>query len=134
MLAQCTRSSAFIMLGFFLYIAIHHSFNTRSYQHWPALFVMIPLAMLPLILYEAYARNLHCEPQFNEPQYCQHILPMLYSSVQLKYWDVGFLRFYKISNIPSFLLAAPMIILTMTSFYIYAKHDWNRFFQLGFMM
>ncbi|KAG9697388.1 DUF409 domain protein, partial [Aureobasidium melanogenum] len=49
--------------------------------------------------------------------WCSRSLPSVYSWVQEHYWNVGFLRYWIVSNIPLFLLALPMLcVLTGTGF------------------
>ncbi|OTB10422.1 glycosyltransferase family 76 protein [Daldinia sp. EC12] len=47
--------------------------------------------------------------------WCKSMFPSIYSYVQARYWNVGFLRYWTPSNIPLFLLAMPMIYILMTS-------------------
>ncbi|KAK6071996.1 mannosyltransferase [Seiridium cupressi] len=47
--------------------------------------------------------------------WCSKWLPSIYTFVQERYWNVGFLRYWTPGNIPLFLLAAPMIYLLMKS-------------------
>ncbi|KAI1473123.1 glycosyltransferase family 76 protein [Daldinia caldariorum] len=47
--------------------------------------------------------------------WCRSMFPSIYSFVQARYWNVGFLRYWTPSNIPLFLLATPMIYLLITS-------------------
>ncbi|KAI8964504.1 glycosyltransferase family 76 protein [Daldinia sp. FL1419] len=47
--------------------------------------------------------------------WCRSMFPSIYSFVQARYWNVGFLRYWTPSNIPLFLLAAPMIYILITS-------------------
>ncbi|KAI1380084.1 glycosyltransferase family 76 protein [Hypoxylon crocopeplum] len=47
--------------------------------------------------------------------WCTSRFPSIYSFVQERYWDVGFLRYWTPSNIPLFLLATPMIYLLIRS-------------------
>ncbi|KAG9563181.1 DUF409 domain protein, partial [Aureobasidium melanogenum] len=49
--------------------------------------------------------------------WCSRSLPSVYSWVQEHYWNVGFLRYWTLSNIPLFLLALPMLgVLISTGF------------------
>ncbi|KAF3068409.1 GPI mannosyltransferase 2 [Daldinia childiae] len=47
--------------------------------------------------------------------WCTSAFPSIYSFVQARYWNVGFLHYWTPSNIPLFLLAAPMIYILITS-------------------
>ncbi|RYP69574.1 hypothetical protein DL769_005249 [Monosporascus sp. CRB-8-3] len=47
--------------------------------------------------------------------WCSKALPSIYSFVQERYWNVGFLRYWMPGNIPLFLLAAPVLYLLMRS-------------------
>ncbi|RYP50853.1 hypothetical protein DL768_003688 [Monosporascus sp. mg162] len=47
--------------------------------------------------------------------WCLKALPSIYSFVQERYWNVGFLRYWMPGNIPLFLLAAPVLYLLMRS-------------------
>ncbi|OJJ49457.1 hypothetical protein ASPZODRAFT_60509 [Penicilliopsis zonata CBS 506.65] len=47
--------------------------------------------------------------------WCQQALPSIYAWVQEEYWNVGFLRYWTVSNIPLFLLATPMLVILALS-------------------
>ncbi|KAF2116055.1 GPI mannosyltransferase 2 [Lophiotrema nucula] len=47
--------------------------------------------------------------------WCSDRLPSIYSFVQTHYWNVGFLRYWTLSNLPLFCLAAPMLWLLFES-------------------
>ncbi|KAF2707007.1 glycosyltransferase family 76 protein [Pleomassaria siparia CBS 279.74] len=47
--------------------------------------------------------------------WCKRTIPSIYSWVQSTYWNVGFLRYWTLSNLPLFLIAAPMMWLLVKS-------------------
>ncbi|CAI7664842.1 unnamed protein product [Penicillium manginii] len=53
----------------------------------------------------------------NSRPWCSWTVPSIYTWVQGQYWNVGFLRYWTVSNIPLFLLAAPMLV-------IFCKSSW----------
>jgi phosphatidylinositol glycan class V len=49
---------------------------------------------------------------FVAPAWCtEGLFPSVYSHVQLKYWNVGFLRYYQLKQIPNLALAAPILFI-----------------------
>ncbi|KAK0629031.1 GPI mannosyltransferase 2 [Bombardia bombarda] len=51
-----------------------------------------------------------------EPRlWCQGYMPSIYTFVQQHYWDTGFLRYWKLPNLPLFLLAGPMLAILVKS-------------------
>ncbi|KAI5859312.1 glycosyltransferase family 76 protein [Durotheca rogersii] len=57
--------------------------------------------------------------------WCTNYLPSIYSFVQERYWNVGFLRYWTPSNIPLFLLATPMLCLLMKSGLVFIQEPLN---------
>jgi hypothetical protein len=53
----------------------------------------------------------------------------VYAAVQEKYWDVGFLNYYRIQKLPLFCLAAPMLLWALfcvCDFFIdWSIHIWS---------
>mgnify|MGYP002050440369 CR=1 FL=1 len=41
------------------------------------------------------------------PAWCRERVPSIYAHVQRTYWNVGFLRYYELKQLPNFALAAP---------------------------
>lgn len=55
------------------------------------------------------------------PGWCLEPIPVLYSYLQDVYWDVGFLRYFQLKQIPNFLLALPIAALSFMALYMYIK-------------
>lgn len=51
----------------------------------------------------------------NSRPWCKETLPSIYTFVQSHYWNVGLLRYWTLSNLPLFALAAPMLVLLDTT-------------------
>ncbi|GME47481.1 glycosyltransferase family 76 protein [Neofusicoccum parvum] len=67
-----------------------------------------------LILPQWVAYQQYCVEE-NERPWCSRLPPSIYTWVQQYYWNVGFLRYWTLSNIPLFLLAAPTLWIMMRS-------------------
>ncbi|XP_051892094.1 palmitoyltransferase ZDHHC18-A [Pristis pectinata] len=57
------------------------------------------------------------------PSWCHHRYPIVYSYVQDTYWNVGFMRYYQLRQLPNFLLAFPMIALGVWAAWEYVLAD-----------
>lgn len=65
------------------------------------------------------------------PLWCMRPLPMLYSHIQDVYWDVGFLRYFELKQIPNFILALPMASLGIMAAYAYLQANPELCLRLG---
>ncbi|XP_059810663.1 palmitoyltransferase ZDHHC18-A [Hypanus sabinus] len=45
------------------------------------------------------------------PSWCHHWYPVVYSYIQDTYWNVGFMKYYQLRQLPNFLLAFPIVFL-----------------------
>ncbi|KAJ1726258.1 ER membrane glycoprotein subunit of the GPI transamidase complex-like protein [Coemansia biformis] len=93
--------------------------------------VLTALAALGFGAFQAYGYRLFCEQARTPRPYCARALPLVYSFVQSAYWDVGLLRYYTWQQLPNFLLAAPMVVLSAAGLAAYALHDPLRLATLG---
>ncbi|KAK8214108.1 GPI mannosyltransferase 2 [Phyllosticta capitalensis] len=67
-----------------------------------------------LIVPQWIAYQHYCTAETPRP-WCNRPLPSIYTWVQHHYWNVGFLRYWTLSNVPLFLLAAPTLYVTRPS-------------------
>lgn len=67
-------------------------------------------------------------PSADKSEWCSYWIPIPYTYVQDHYWDVGFLRYFQLKQIPNFLLAAPVLFLVFK----HAKRffDSHRFYAM----
>ncbi|KAE8148777.1 GPI mannosyltransferase 2 [Aspergillus avenaceus] len=56
-----------------------------------------------------------CMEERSVRPWCGRPIPSIYVWVQAHYWNVGFLRYWTISNLPFFILAAPMLFVLCIS-------------------
>ncbi|NXG44287.1 PIGV mannosyltransferase, partial [Psilopogon haemacephalus] len=66
-----------------------------------------------------------------KPPWCSWRFPLVYSYVQDTYWDVGFLRYFKLRQIPNFLLALPVTFLLSWAAWTYAAANPRHCLTLG---
>ncbi|KAJ5089597.1 hypothetical protein N7532_008281 [Penicillium argentinense] len=73
------------------------------------------IVALGMIVPQIFAYRSYCMVETSARPWCNWPLPSIYSWVQGHYWNVGFLRYWTISNIPLFLLAAPVLAILVKS-------------------
>ncbi|XP_051577885.1 palmitoyltransferase ZDHHC18-A [Myxocyprinus asiaticus] len=106
--------------------------------------VYAALVALPFCLFQFYGFQTFCHPNVTQdqihpvllnlaqnkgyrvpdmssptPSWCQWRIPLLYSYIQDFYWDVGFLRYFQLKQIPNFILALPVAALGFIASYTY---------------
>uniref|UniRef100_U3JC29 GPI mannosyltransferase 2 n=2 Tax=Ficedula albicollis TaxID=59894 RepID=U3JC29_FICAL len=66
-----------------------------------------------------------------EPPWCSQRFPVVYSYVQDTYWNVGFLRYFELRQIPNFLLALPVTLLCSWAAWTYVSTNPRHCLTLG---
>ncbi|XP_074659807.1 GPI alpha-1,6-mannosyltransferase 2-like [Tubulanus polymorphus] len=112
------------------------------------------LVAIPWGLFQFYAYNIYCfddgaakldiddrilryghERSYKMPPsfslWCYDKIPVSYSYVQDVHWDVGFLRYYRFEQIPNFILATPVIVLSICLIWDYAQRRTRYFLTFG---
>lgn len=161
MLTTLTRSNAITYIGFFGYewlksneikkiaeylygVIIEKNLNTkidtinvkRLVKSTVKFIIYSCFVLSGLVFYQFFCYKKFCmdvkddHNNFIRP-WCEKKLPLLYSFVQIEYWNCGFMRYYTFNNIPNFFLAIPMIIISSWGIISYCKYDWHRIITLG---
>ncbi|XP_041365325.1 GPI mannosyltransferase 2-like [Gigantopelta aegis] len=112
------------------------------------------LCLLPIAVYQYYIYDLFCVSQApasashiveygrsqnyvilgDEPsEWCNYSLPLSYNYIQSKHWDVGFFNYYQFKQIPNFILAAPIIFLSVSACACYYRLNKHLCLRLGFL-
>ncbi|CAJ0828601.1 17929_t:CDS:2, partial [Entrophospora sp. SA101] len=142
-LASFTRSNGIVYIGFYVYEVIKDYFNINGNNGvsnsvggtFKIIFYYIKIILLGLIsisgfiIFQTYGYYQYCTDNSLEREWCNSYL--IYSFVQSYYWNCGFFKYYEFKQIPNFLLAMPMISLSVYGIFTYIKYDINRIFTLG---
>ncbi|NXL48241.1 PIGV mannosyltransferase, partial [Podilymbus podiceps] len=108
-LLSLTSSVVLMCAGIFLPFALFQYYAyVRFCGAGTSLEQPLPKPLLQLALAKGYrlvARN------GVKPPWCSQRFPVVYSYIQDAYWNVGFLRYFELRQIPNFLLALPVTLL-----------------------
>ncbi|XP_069612847.1 GPI mannosyltransferase 2 isoform X1 [Ranitomeya imitator] len=78
----------------------------------------IPQALVMLAMEKGY--RVHKK---SIPAWCSFSFPLAYSHIQSEYWDVGLFRYFKLQQLPNFLLALPVLILSVSTILEYTSSN-----------
>eukprot|EP01117_Protostelium_nocturnum_P005333 TRINITY_DN1940_c0_g2_i1.p1 TRINITY_DN1940_c0_g2~~TRINITY_DN1940_c0_g2_i1.p1 ORF type:complete len:423 (+),score=106.86 TRINITY_DN1940_c0_g2_i1:29-1297(+) len=135
------RSNGFLYSGFFLFRAIRISalsFISKGKKNnqvpvWRDSILQILTVLLPFLLFQYYTWTRYCNSStdivvegYEEPSWCSSFIPFSYSAIQDKYWNQGFLRYWQIKQIPNFLLASPIFLLSLFGSIQFLKLVWKK--------
>ncbi|KAI9027620.1 GPI mannosyltransferase 2 [Phycomyces nitens] len=129
------RSNAIIYFGFFFYdFVVMRIVQKQGIKRVCTGITAAIMYSIPVFsgfgAFQYYGYTQFCT-NGNDRPWCHGRIPIMYTFVQHEYWQVstfwnnGFLEYYEIKQIPNFLLAAPIIILSVSGL-------WSIFFSLGF--
>lgn len=137
-LAALTRSNSTLYGGFLLLYGTGLVLRKRSGEWiWSRRFVVACYVLL-LVAFLVYGSicwhnfrgySFHCvEFTGIRPKWCEQGRRFnLYGHVQRKYWNVGFLRYFQLKQIPNFLLASPILVLSTTATVTWIQMNWKLF-------
>ncbi|EKM80848.1 hypothetical protein AGABI1DRAFT_71435 [Agaricus bisporus var. burnettii JB137-S8] len=109
-LAATFRSNGFFLAGFIIWpcFLLKPSLSTL------AISVLSTVLILSPFLAHNFAAYLSFCPSSSPAPWCSNTIPLVYSHVQSVYWNVGFLKYWSLSQLPNFLLAFPLLITLFT--------------------
>ena len=120
-----------IGLGFMLYDR-NSTITRRKYTRCTAGLLyhicMGCIVSLPVLYHDFRGFNSHCMQQSTLlPDWCSYTGRFsLYAYVQHKHWNVGLLRYYELKQIPNFILAAPVLILSFWAAFRWIQQSLHR--------
>lgn len=95
----------------------------------------VGLIVLPVLHHDWSGYTVHCNTVHASPEWCQHAEDAgyfsLYGYVQRKHWNVGFLRYYQWKQLPNFLLAFPILFLSVSAVLTWIRRSWKSFINHG---
>lgn len=123
-------------------------------QVLPLIFYFV-ICISPFVVYELLAYQIHCKDKLSSSipahlstygqqkgykiidekisPWCNYSIPIPYGYVQSEIWNVGFLRYYQFRQIPNFLLAFPVTLLSLSAILHYIHLNRHIFVTLGLL-
>ncbi|KAL6308172.1 GPI mannosyltransferase 2 [Sparassis latifolia] len=122
-LAGMFRSNGILLSGFILWGVLVEPFLTTRKVPFKKLayaVALTSLTVMPFVSHQYTAYRAFCGGSATPAPWCISVPPLIYSYVQAKYWNVGFLRYWTPQQLPNFLISAPILALlfSYTTFYI----------------
>ena len=123
MFATAVRSNGIVLCGYIGYCLLLNLFNILSSHPLSkslrvSFFYILSTALqcilvaLPFALFQYYGYHQYCSLGDPPPVWCTWAVPLPYSYIQEHYWNNGFLRYFQVKQIPNFLLATPIIVVS----------------------
>ncbi|KAJ7129822.1 glycosyltransferase family 76 protein [Mycena crocata] len=112
-LAATFRSNGFLLSGFIIWDLLVQPVLQRkpiNFKYVVACVCMSALPFAPFVAHNYAAYTAFCTGAQSPAAWCAKTLPLIYSHVQERYWNVGFLRYWTLQQLPNFLIAAPPLL------------------------
>ncbi|PNY04959.1 GPI mannosyltransferase 2-like protein [Trifolium pratense] len=137
-LSGCARSNGVLNAGYICFQTMHRGYHALFHNKNVTIAVVGALRSIcifaPFVAFQAYGYYNMCVGRFPDERrpWCNARIPLLYNYIQSHYWNVGFLRYFQLKQLPNFLLASPILSLAFYSVVHYAKSRPQIFYSLGF--
>ncbi|KAL5273043.1 PIGV family protein [Megaselia abdita] len=152
------RSNGLVNLGFPIYFAL----RSRSLYQMVKVIGIVLISLVPLTVYNFFAFQKFCSEgnlelfsaqpieitnharsqnfvladvvnKTDNSEWCDRPFPFPYSYIQRHYWDVGFLRYYQLKQLPNFLLAMPILLFLLCQSFKYFLGIFKNISSKGFI-
>jgi GPI mannosyltransferase 2 len=154
------RSNGILNIGYVVYYGFKKMFKQKTVLTFVTIFLKL-FSILIIIafhfgLMQVYNYYLYCfKKNFNFPDYiknfaiqndlvlagnrsnesvspwCLNNLPISYSYIQEHYWNIGYMRYYNLKQVPNFLLAAPVLFIIVVNTFKYFIRNQAYCMRLG---
>jgi len=114
--------------GFFAFEVLKVILAFQPTGYWIFLFIrrgvltalQCAIVVLPYIAFQWWGYTLYCSRPDLSP-WCEAPIPHMYGYVQSHYWNQGLFNYWELKQLPNFLIASPMIVLSLSGILPYAK-------------
>ncbi|GLB37241.1 hypothetical protein LshimejAT787_0402920 [Lyophyllum shimeji] len=113
-LASTFRSNGILLSGYLVWgLVVRPFLDRQTVSSFKVMYSLLLAACVvsPFAYHNYSAYRLFCLDKEPRPNWCHRVPPSIYTHVQSKYWNVGFMRYWEPAQIPNFILAAPPLIL-----------------------
>ncbi|KAG6908394.1 hypothetical protein DXG01_004823 [Tephrocybe rancida] len=107
------RSNGILLAGYLVWgLVVLPFLERKQLSLFKILYAIVLSACVaaPLVYHNYSAYRLFCTID-DKPDWCFRIPPSIYTYVQAKYWNNGFIRYWTPAQIPNFIMAAPPLLL-----------------------
>lgn len=154
------RSNGLVNIGFVVYYGLKKMFSQSTVLSFVTIFLKVVSILIIIAfhfgLMQVYNYYLFCfHKSFSFPDFikdfavknslvlagnrtddsvspwCSGNLPISYSYVQNHYWNVGFLRYYELKQLPNFLLALPVVLIILVNSFKFFRRNRAYCWRLG---
>ncbi|XP_020596521.1 GPI mannosyltransferase 2, partial [Phalaenopsis equestris] len=125
------RSNGAINAGYFCFKALLQTYDAITYKRSIRLglqaivngAVCSVCLLVPFAAFQAYGYYNICFHGASDGlrPWCSSRVPNLYGYLQSHYWGVGFLKYFEVKQLPNFLLASPILTISIASVIYYAS-------------